>query len=644
MLQIRNLKYSIGDLALLNGINWLIRPAKRAALIGPNGAGKTTLLRILNGELRPETGEIIKPREYVIGYLPQEEIAIGQGTILEVALLGRNEIIELEKKSHKIRHQLENNAENHDVLLKQLGELEHRYESLDGYRLESSVKAILSGLGFAESDFDCPLSDFSGGWRMRVYLTRLLIKEPDLLLLDEPTNHLDLPSLEWLEQYLLGFPGSIVIVSHDRYFIDRLAEEIYELERGRLESYPGNYFFYEQKKQEKLEFLQKKLEETRAERERQQRFINRFRYKATKAIQVQSRVKQLEKLEEVELPPPPKRIFFHLSVEQQSYKDVLAISNMSFSYTDEWVLRDINLNLYRGDKVAMVGVNGAGKTTLTRLIVGQLSPQEGIIHVGNRTVIGYYAQHQVDTLDLDATVYDEVSSTVATGLVPKVRDVLGIFQLSGDAVFKKIRVLSGGEKARVSLAKILLSPVNFLIMDEPTNHLDMASKVALEKALANYDGTLILISHDRYFLDKLITRVIELKDKHIREYEGNYTNYLDKREQFVASVQTENRDKTISKKSKEAKRSQAEARQAISKARNRLHNEIKNLEGRIEELENRILQLEMLLADPETYKNGEKAAETQKEYAQSKNELTASMERWEMAFKELNGLLSGLEP
>ncbi|MBN2410131.1 ABC-F family ATP-binding cassette domain-containing protein [candidate division KSB1 bacterium] len=643
MLQIRNLNYSIGDRVLLNGISWVIRPSKRAALIGPNGAGKTTLLRILNGELRPESGEIIKPREYVIGYLPQEEIAVGQGTILEVALQGRNEIIELEKKIHNIRQKLEINAANHDELLKQLGELEHRYESLDGYRLESSVKAILSGLGFADSDFERPLSDFSGGWRMRVYLTRLLIKNPDLLLLDEPTNHLDLPSLEWLEQYLIGFPGSIVIVSHDRYFIDRLAEEIFELDRGRLEHYPGKYSFYEQKKQEKLEFLQKKLEETKTEREHQERFINRFRYKASKATQVQSRIKQLEKLEQVELPPPPKKLYFNISVEQQSYKDVLAVSDISFRYTDEWVLRDISLNLYRGDKVAMVGVNGAGKTTLTRLIVGQLSPQQGAIQIGKRTVIGYYAQHQVDTLDLDATVYDEVSSTVANGLVPKVRDVLGIFQLSGDDVFKKIRVLSGGEKARVSLAKILLSPVNFLIMDEPTNHLDIASKEALEKALAGYDGTLILISHDRYFLDKLVTRVIELKDKHIREYGGNYTDYLTRREQLPETGHHDSREKTAARKSREEKRLQAEARQAVSKLRNRLQEEIDILENRIEELEKRIPELESIMADPETYKNGEIAAETQKEYARSKNELARSMERWETAHTELGELLAGLK-
>ncbi|HPG37757.1 MAG TPA: ATP-binding cassette domain-containing protein [bacterium] len=643
MLQIRNLVYSIGERKLINGASCVINPAKRAALIGPNGTGKTTLLRILNGEIRPEAGDIIKPKDYIIGYLPQEEIAVGRGSILEIALQGKNEVIDLETRIHELRQRLSNNEGDHDELLKQLGNYEHRYEALDGYRLESSVKAILSGLGFSETDFHRPLSDFSGGWRMRVYLTRLLIQKPDLLLLDEPTNHLDLPSLEWLEQYLVSFPGSIIIVSHDRYFIDRLAQEIFELEWGRLVHYPGNYHFYEKRKEENLELLLKKQEQIRDERERQEKFINRFRYKATKATQVQSRIKQLEKLEEIELPPPPKQISFNIYVEQTSYKDVLEIRNMSFRYTDNWVLQHINLNLYRGEKIALVGVNGAGKTTLTRLIVGQLSPQEGIVQVGQRSVIGYYAQHQVDTLNLDSTVYDEVSSTVAPGLIPRVRDILGIFQFSGDDVFKRIRVLSGGEKARVSLAKILLSPVNFLIMDEPTNHLDISSKEALEKALQSYNGTLILISHDRYFLDKLVSRVVEIKDKQFFEYAGNYTHYLERRDQQQLAIKKTDIPTLTGKKSKEEKRLQAEARQAISKQRNQMEKEIGALESRIGQLENRIAEIETLMADPELYKNEEKAVAIPKEYAAAKKQLEADLQSWEAIHLQLDQLLSSLE-
>ncbi len=650
MLQISRLNYAIGERYLFNDVNWTITPGRRSALIGPNGAGKTTLLRVVNGDLQPDSMEQIKPKDYVIGFLPQEEISIERGSILEVALEGQGELLDLEEQIYKIRHQLEDGEGDHDALLKKLGTLESRYEVLDGYKLESSIKAILSGLGFAVSDFHRPISDFSGGWRMRVYLARLLIQKPDLLLLDEPTNHLDLPSLEWLEQYLLSFSGSMVIVSHDRYFIERLCNEIYELDRGKLTHYPGNYHDYERRKEENLELLMKRQEEVKAKRQQQEEFIDRFRYKASKAKQVQSRVKQLNKLEDVVLPPPPRRLNFKLSVHQQSYKEVLHVKNMSFKYEKDWVLENVDMDLYRGEKLALVGVNGAGKTTLTRLVVGQLEQQQGEITVGQKTDIGYYAQHQVDTLDLNATVYDEVCSSVADSLLPQVRDVLGVFQFTGDDVFKKVGVLSGGEKARVSLAKILMSPVNFLIMDEPTNHLDMASKEALEHALKYYDGTVILISHDRYFLDKLVTRVIEIKEKHLRVYEGNYSDYLHRRQQdetkitdSKSSSPTESTSKTsIVKKSKEDKRKEAEARQAISKKRNQFQKIVDDCEAQIEILETRIGEIETLLADPETYKDGPKAAQLQKEYADAKNNLQQNMEQWETAQMEIEELLATL--
>ncbi|NOY58592.1 MAG: ATP-binding cassette domain-containing protein [Calditrichaeota bacterium] len=647
MLQIKDLYYSIGSRDLLTGVNWMIQPGKRAALIGPNGAGKTTLLRILNGEIVQQSGSIIKPKEFRIGYLPQEEIALKEGTVLQTVLQGQKEIVRLEEKIFEMRLYLERGDGNHDQVLQKLGELEHQYEALDGYRLESSAKAILSGLGFAEADFHQSLSQLSGGWRMRCYLARLLLQQPNLLLLDEPTNHLDLPSLEWLEQYLLSFPGSIAIVSHDRYFIDRLADEIYELDRGRMEHYAGNYHFYEKEKLKRLELQYKKYEEQTAAIEQQQRFINRFRYKATKAVQVQSRIKQLEKLDRIELPPPPPpKLDFKIQVANKSYKDVLKIEKMFFRYNDDWVLRHVDLSVYRGQKIALVGANGAGKTTLTRLISGQLVPQEGSIVLGNRTSIGYYAQHQVDTLDLEATVYDEVAATVANSLLHRVRNVLGIFQLRGDDAFKKIKVLSGGEKARVSLAKILLSPVNFLIMDEPTNHLDMASKEALEDALVGYDGTLLLISHDRYFLDKIVSRVVEVKDHSVKVYEGNYSDYLKKRQQqqnAAAEIEKKTTEITPRKKSKEEKRREAKARQLVSKERNLLQGEIGTLEKRIEELENRKKEIEDDLVRPQTYRDGELAARLQKEYQNVKNELEELFIAWEKTQNDYEKLLEKLK-
>ncbi len=646
MLQVRDLQYSVGDRQLLNGIDWVIHPGKRIALIGPNGAGKTTMLRILNGEIEDHHANIVKPKDYRIGYLPQEEVAPGNGSVLQTVLKGQKEAITIENTLAELHDALNSPHANHEALLKQIGELEHRYDALGGYRLEAVAKSILAGLGFLERDIERPLIEFSGGWRMRAYLARLLLQKPDLLLLDEPTNHLDLPSLEWLESYLLDFEGSIVIVSHDRFFIDRLARSIYELERGKLAFYAGNYHFYEREKEQREELLRKKGEEQRAERERLQRFINRFRYKATKAKQVQSRVKMLERMEEIEIPPSPRRLNFEIKVDMPSYKDVLHIENMSFRYDRERVLEHIHLNLYRGEKIALVGVNGAGKTTLTRLIAKELTPQIGSIRIGERVKNGYYAQHQVDALNLEANVYDEVLSTAADSQRPRVRDVLGMFQLSGDDVYKKVGVLSGGEKARVSLTKILLSPVNFLIMDEPTNHLDMMSKAALEHALMHYDGTLILISHDRYFLDKIVGRVVELDKRHITEYAGNYSYYLQKRDakpEFVSRTQEKpekSQSASSAKKTKEQKRLEAQARQEISKDRKRLQKEIVSLEKHIEQWESEKEKLEFEMALPETYEDGERVVRLQKEYAGLKKDLEDSYHRWEeiqLEFEELVG-------
>jgi ATP-binding cassette subfamily F protein 3 len=652
MLQIRNLYYSIGELELLKDVNWIINPGERAALIGPNGAGKTTLLRILNGDLEIQSGVILKPKNYRIGYLPQEEVVIEKGGVLSASLGGHTEILDIEAEMEDIHNELALSKNNQDSLLERLGFLEARYSMLGGYALESQAKKILAGLGFKENDFHRPLSELSGGWRMRVYLTRLLLQEPDLLLLDEPTNHLDLESLEWIESYLKNFAGSMVIVSHDRFFLDRLAQEIAELFRGRLTHYAGSYRFYEKKKVLEQEQILKKWEEQKEERQRLQKFIDRFRYKATKAAQVQSRIKRLEKLETIEIPEKQKTIHFKIKADTQSFKEVLDTENMCFRYNRDWVLSDIRLQIYRGEKIALVGINGAGKTTLTRLISGELIQQGGRLSKGERVHIGYYAQHQIDTLNLNKTIYQEVAVSAAPSFQPKLRDILGIFQFSGDDINKRIEVLSGGEKARVSLAKILLSPCNFLIMDEPTNHLDLVSKEALEQALYDYDGTLLLISHDRYFLDKLVNRVIELNDGKLQEYIGDYTNYLNRREQAQEEVESnqkklktrENDKKKPSgfKKTKEQKQKEAKARHAVSKERNRLKDEIEQLENKIELLEKQKLDMEMQMSNPETYQNAELAARLKREYDQILQEFTQLETRWEETHLQYEELLESL--
>lgn len=640
MLQIQNLSYHIGQRQLLNNIDWTITPGSRIGLIGPNGAGKTTLLRLLVGELRPLEGSITKAAEYTIGYLPQEETDFGSGSVLSLAMTGQQELLDMEKEIASIHKNLEERSGQQAPLLQKLGALEARFGVLGGYELEARAKKILVGLGFTENDFSGSLSDLSGGWRMRVYLARLLLQEPHLLLLDEPTNHLDMESLEWLESYLRSFKGSLVIVSHDRFFIDRLADEIAELFHSRLTLYRGGYHFYEKQKALFLEQALKKAQEQKAERERLEKFINRFRYKASKAPQVQSRIKRLEKLEKIELPEQQKSIHFKIRADVQSYKEVLQLENVSFRYQSDWVFENIDLHMTRGDKVALVGINGAGKTTLTRLISGELSPQKGQIRLGERVHIAYYAQHHSEALDMNQTVFDQVQATAAPSLRPHVRDILGIFRFSGDDAQKKAAVLSGGEKARVSLAKILISPGNFLIMDEPTNHLDQQSKEALEQALADYDGTLLLISHDRYFLDKLVSRVIELKDGNLRVFEGNYSAYLDKREtalpgsnpaERTSGLPEAEKNKGRLKKTKEQKQKEALARQTVSGERRELTRKIEVLEKTIDDLEIKKQELERVLAEPQTYQNPQKAAELKKEYESLLAKIAFSEQQWEQA-------------
>ncbi len=646
MLQLKKIGYRIADKWLFREIDWVINPGRRLALIGPNGAGKTTLLRIINGELPPECGTMIKPRGYRIGYLPQEEIAVGKGPILLQVLEGNREVLEIEAEMAELHTRLEGTENRRqEKLLIQLGDLEHRFQVLGGYELESQAKKILTGLGFTERDFQRPVSEFSGGWRMRVYLARLLLQQPDLLLLDEPTNHLDLPSLEWLEDYLQDFPGSMIVVSHDRFFIDRLAQEIAELENKKLVHYSGNYHFYEKQKVLLEEQLLKRWEEIREEKEKLQRFIDRFRYKASKAPQVQSRIKRLEKLEEIELPKQTTQMRFRIQTPVQSYQQVCLCENLVFAYDGNPVLKELDFKIQRGERIALVGPNGVGKTTLTRLIAGELQPQQGKIVLGQRVRYGYYAQHQADRLNGDAKIIDEVSETAAPALRSDVRNVLGMFRFSGEDTEKKIGVLSGGEKARVSLAKILLSPVNFLIMDEPTNHLDAASKEALEQALADYDGTLLLISHDRYFLDKLVRRVFELQEGRLQIFEGNYSDYLRRRAGMNAQSKSGERPENekagaVARNKKERKRQEAQLRQSISGKRRKLEQSIAALEQQIDVMEQEKQQLEAEMAEPDFFADEQAAAEKVRRYKQLQEKLPVKLLQWENEQHELDELLN----
>jgi len=646
MLQLIDINFEINGEPLFQNVNWTINPKKRIALIGPNGAGKTTLLRIISETIPKQAGEIIKPKTYQIGYLPQEEISVGRGSVLQETLQANQSLQKLESEIELIRRQLEHSGLSpveQKEQIERLGYLEERFRVMDGYSYEAQAKKILMGLGFGEEEFDHPIGTKSGGWQMRVYLARLLLQNPDLLLLDEPTNHLDIESLEWLESYLLDFQGSMIIVSHDRFFIDRLAEEIAELEHGRLDHYPGKYDFYVKEKALRIEQLEQKVEEIRAEKDRLTQFINRFRYKASKAPQVQDRIKRLEKLEEVKLPKPTKKIYFRISTPFKSYKEVCQLNEVGFRYTRDWVIENINFQLYRGEKAALVGANGQGKTTLTKLISEQLKPQKGELILGEKVSIGYYAQHQIDTLNIKNSIYQEVYQTAAENYRTQIRDILGIFKFSGEDSEKPIAVLSGGEKARVSLAKILISPVNFLLMDEPTNHLDLDSKKALEKALKDYDGTLLLISHDRYFLDQLVSVVFELKNGNLTRFEGNYSDYLDKKNvAYTKSGKLIEDSKAPIRRDKNQKRLEAEARQNISQRRKILNDQIQQIEEKIEKLEEEKKEIESSLAKPDLYRDQVKAAEAGKRYQELQELIPKLLNEWESKQTELENLLAGL--
>ncbi len=651
MLQINNLSYAVGERILIDNVNLNISPGQRIALIGANGAGKTTFLRLIIGEIHPESGGINKPAAYDIGYLPQEELNPENKKILEYTLLGSKRIMKIEQEIIDIHKKLSTDNSGDKRLLQRLGALETEFSLCGGYDIEFKAKKILIGLGFKENDFERSLNEFSGGWRMRVLLARILLKEPQILLLDEPTNHLDIESLEWLEDYLKNYPGAIMVVSHDRFFIDRMANEIIELYNGKTTKYRGNYSAYQKQKEERRQILSEQYKRQQEEIEKTKRFIERFRYKATKAKQVQSRIKQLEKLERIAPPEEKSSISFKIEVNSQSYKDVLKVENLSFAYDTENVLHNINLYIGRGDKVALVGENGAGKTTFTKLISGELKNHSGLLKIGEKVIIGYYAQHQIDALNLNNTIYQEVESAASDLYRSKLRDILGVFQFSGDDVNKRIAVLSGGEKARVSLSKILLSPCNFLIMDEPTNHLDLASKQALEKALQEYNGTMILISHDRYFLDKLVNRVIELKEGKLKEYFGNYSDYLRKKEELIPKENFSVKNKTAeatqksqsSRKSKEQKRKEAQARQAISKERGALQKRIVFIEDDLERLEAEKAYKEKLMAQPETYVQPDLVKKLKQEYENIDMRIKEYESEWEELQVKYEELLHELE-
>jgi ATP-binding cassette subfamily F protein 3 len=653
MLQINNLSYSIGDQDILHNLSWTLGPGERAALIGDNGAGKTTLFRIIAGEITEYQGILQKPRDLRIGYLPQEEITPPQGTVLQTVLDGARDLLVIRAKLQDTYHRLENTGgKSQDKLLERAGRLESRFAAGEGYQLEVRARRILTGLGFRESDGARAIREFSGGWKMRAYLARLLLGDPDLLLLDEPTNHLDLTALEWLEQYLQGFTGSIVLVSHDRFFIDRLADRIVELQKGSLRAYPGNYAAYEQSREAQRKSRSKAIEKQRQRIQDLTDFVDRNRARKDRAAQAKSRMKELDRMEILQPEDTGQTLDFSIEVREKSFRQVVKIREMFFRYPGEekWLFEALELDLFRGEKIALVGPNGIGKTTLVNLIAGELSPSRGRLTLGEKVQTAVFNQHQIDSLNLDRRVYDELAGAADHATHTRIMEILGIFHFTEEDARKKIGILSGGEKARIALIRLLFTRANFLVLDEPTSHLDPGSRVALETALRGYAGTLLLISHDRYFLDKVVTRVVELSSAGIESFPGNYSYYRDKKqnpssppEPRVTEEGGEAGSGPGTPSRKEIKQRQARIRQETSIRRQELNRKIAETEGDIHRLEEEQKKIERDLADPEIYTNRLRMVSISKRYSEVKKELELLWKRWEETQEQMEDLLKEIQ-
>ena len=518
---------------LLDRVTWQVGDRDRVGLCGPNGAGKTTLLRMLAGLDEPDEGAVVRPNALTIGYLPQDGLSHHGTSVVEEASLALKPLLDLKEEMHDLEHRLGDqspSAEEHEAMLHRYSEVQERFRIADGYHLELKVATVLRGLGFEPNDFDKRTDHLSGGWQMRLALAKLLLGQPDLLLLDEPTNHLDLDARNWLEEYLVAYPHAVILVSHDRYFLDTVVTRIADLALKTITDYHCNYSSYLVQREEKMTRLREAKKRQDEEIARVQEFIDRFRYKATKAAQVQSRIKMLEKVVRIDVPPERKRIHFQFPPAPKSGRMVFELKRARKGYGPKVVLDRVDLHIERGDRIALVGHNGAGKSTLMRLLSAEEPPDRGERVEGHQVVTQYFAQDEATRLEPSLTVYETLSTGSPDSMIPAIRNILGGFLFSGDDVYKKVAVLSGGERTRLAVARMLLRPSNTLLLDEPTNHLDLDSKEVLLDALADYGGTLVFVSHDRYFVERLATRIVEVSSGTATLYPGTYAEYLWSRE------------------------------------------------------------------------------------------------------------------
>jgi ATP-binding cassette subfamily F protein 3 len=644
---LQDVTFEFGARAIVEDATWHIQPNDRIGLIGFNGTGKSTLLKLLVGEYSPSAGTVEKSRNTSIGYLHQDLLSFDTNeSILQVALGAFEKVLQLEKEIEELGKELENNHD--DKLVHDYSDKLHELEILGGYNIHHKTEEVLQGLGFANSDLQRPYREFSGGWRMRVLLAKMILQQPDLLLLDEPTNHLDLPSIEWLEKYLQHYHGAVVIVSHDKYFLNRMVTKIVELYQKQLHIYNGNYDFYEKEKLERIALQQRAYENQQDYIRQNERLVERFRAKASKAAMAQSLIKKLEKLdriEEPELERPNIKINFRL--DKVPGKVLVELKDVTKAFDENVIVKNSSAEVNRGDKIALIGANGKGKSTLLRMIAGT-EPFNGERKWGHNVEESFYAQHQLEALNLNHTVIEEMMECGSQKTELELRTLLGCFLFSGDDVEKKIKVLSGGEKARVALAKTIISKANFLLLDEPTNHLDMHSCELLAEALNKYEGSYVLVSHDRYFISQTANKIWEIVDHEIKEFKGGYEEWVEWKKRMESSVESREsgarRQESDSLKKPEIPDKTISTSGAIDK---QLKKELQKqqrifqqLEEKISKLNDEKQKLEAALADPSTYANKEKFLQIEASYKNISAELEQFNKQYEQVFEKIAELES----
>ena len=645
MISISNISVHFTGDYLFENVSFLVNDRDRIGLVGRNGAGKTTLMKIIAGEMEPESGNIASPSGSTVGYLAQELSTNSHRSVLEEALKAFEEVgrleQEIERMGIEIAERTDFESDSYIKLLHHFHDANDRFHMLGGTTMQEEAEKVLKGLGFEPEEFGKPLATFSGGWQMRVELAKILLKSPDVILLDEPTNHLDIESIQWLEDFLINYRGAVIMVSHDRTFLDHVTTRTIEIMNARIYDYKASYSDYLEMREEHLELQKAAYENQQAQIAQIERFIERFRYKSTKARQVQSRVKLLDKMDKVEVDSVDlSAMHFVFPPAPRSGKVVVEAKQLGKKYGSKEVLKDLDFIIEQGDFVAFVGRNGEGKTTLSRIITGGLN-HEGICKIGHNVVIGYYAQNQAELLDPERTVFQTIDDIAVGEIRPRVRAILGSFLFDAEGIEKKVKVLSGGEKARLALAKLLLKPVNLLVLDEPTNHLDMISKDILKNALLKFDGTLIVVSHDRDFLQGLTDKVFEFRNKKIRTWLGDVFDFLEARK--IASLgELEARKAALRDQQDNAAPSD---NKALYERKKQLEREVRKVEAKVQRVEEEISKIEdsmqkydLMLADPENHKDPVLSTRLYKEYQNLKSDLDKKMEEWSILHDEMEQL------